>query len=104
MVEVQVVCAAVRQHARGYKGVDKKEIKRVGSVEVIRLARTGHVGSFLPGKFLQRPEDGVRTAGAQGGVKRKVGHEVGADILHAGVSTEIDAHERTDYLTGLIAE
>lgn len=32
----------------------------------------------------------------------KGGHEVGADILHAKASTEVYAHERTDYL--LIAE
>ena len=29
--------------------------------------------SVHPCKFLQRPEDGIRTAGVQGGVKRKVG-------------------------------
>ena len=32
----------------------------------------------------------------------KGGHEVGADILHAETSTEVYAHERTDYR--LIAE
>lgn len=101
MAEVLGVCAAVHQHAREHKGLDKEGMKHVGSVEVIRLAGVGHLEEFsLASSFnALRMVSALQCAGWG---KAKDGHEVGADILHAKTSTEVYAHERTDYL--LIAE
>ena len=75
-----------------------------GRVEVVALVRLGGVGHVLPGQFLDGPEYRVGAACAQCGVQRQVGHQMGADILHARAAAEIDAHQRTEYLAVLKAE
>ena len=96
VVEVDIIRLARLQPARGEQGLDEQGVESVGGVEVVGLARIRRVGNALLGEFLDRPEDGVGTAGAECGMERKVLHQVGGHVFHARTPAEVDAHQRAD--------
>lgn len=57
-----------------------------------------------PGSVPYGPEDGVSAAGGECRVKGEVRHQMDCDILNTRAAAEINAHERADDLTVLIAK
>lgn len=83
--------------------VDKQFVDFPGGIELIHPAGIRGVGDVVLRKFPYGSEDSVGTACAQDWMKRKVKHEVGADIFYTGTSTEIYTQQGTDDFVILIS-
>ena len=86
---------------------DTREHRPVQShccIEVVTASRLGGVGRVGGAQFLDAAKNGVRGAGAEGGMEREMGHQVACHVFDAVTATEVYAHQRACYFAVLVAE
>lgn len=98
VVEVHVVRFAGHELACFHQCPHKQAVQPRCGIEIVAFTCVGEVCRIGDGQFWNTPSDCVGTAGAQGGMKRQVGHQVAYQVLHAVAATEISTRQRTDNL------
>ena len=104
MVEINIVGFHLIQFTSGNQGFYKQGVELVCRIEIIGLALIGSIWDVFLCQFLDGSEDGIRAACAQGRMIREMAHQLWRYIFHAWAATEINAHQRTDYLAELISD
>ena len=104
VVEVKVVGFARQELAGAHEYLHEKPVQSHCCIEVVTASRLGGVGRVGGAQFLDAAKNGVRGAGAEGGMEREMGHQVACHVFDAVTATEVYAHQRACYFAVLVAE
>jgi len=74
VVKVQVVRLPGHELASILQCLDEQAVQHRFSIEILVTSLLRGLGRVGGGQFRITPEDGIGAAGAQGGIKRQVGH------------------------------
>ena len=102
VVEVKVIGVARHKLACAHEYLHKKAVQLRGSIEIVAASCLRYVGRVGCAQLRNTSQNGVGGAGAKGGMKREMGHQVTRHVLHTVTATEVHTHQRSCNLAVLV--